>query len=263
MITIQAKKHDNFSVEFKFGFEGNREGARGEFVVNTWIFVPNSLDINPQTYGKDQFYRDIKSNVRLITPVYLLRELSDRGALPLASLRASCERLALSPTAENEDNYESQIKMFAAIFKSALRNHSIHTSQQRAAAEVAYLTDDFVTEVERVIEEYRSMYQLINVPTVSERMRNYYLFGDEIMSHIIDVRGVKILKKIDRMEECAPLAAARARLVALLANEKSYKKAQNYQRVEANDAEGNRTLVFRYGLLKKFIESDLYIRLNK
>ena len=77
MITIQAKKHDNFSVEFKFGFEGNQEVGRGEFMVNSWIFVPNSLDINPQTYGKDQFYRDIKSNVRLITPVYLLRELSD------------------------------------------------------------------------------------------------------------------------------------------------------------------------------------------
>ena len=94
MITIQAKKHDNFSVEFKFGFEDNQEAERGEFVVNTWIFVPNSLDINPQTYGKDQFYRDIKSNVRLITPVYLLRELSDRESLPFVSLRTSLERLA-------------------------------------------------------------------------------------------------------------------------------------------------------------------------
>ena len=122
MITIQAKKHDNFSVEFKFGFEGTPETKSDEFVVNTWIFVPNSLDINPQTYGKDQFYRDIKSNVRLITPVYLLRELSDRESLPFVSLRRSFERLASMPTVENIENYESQIKMFAAIFKSALRN---------------------------------------------------------------------------------------------------------------------------------------------
>lgn len=263
MITIQAKKHDNFSVEFKFGFEGNQnEVGRSEFVVNTWIFVPNSLDINPQTYGKDQFYRDIKSNVRLITPVYLLRELSDRESLPFVSLRSSLERLALSPSAANQENYESQIKMFAAIFKSALRNHSIHTANSDMVAEVEYLTNDFVTEVEAIVSNYRAMYQLINVPTVSENLRNYYLFGDEIMSHIIDVQSVRILKKIDLLG--APeLQGARERLVALVRGEKGYKRAQGYQTVEAEDAVGNRELVFRYGLLKKFIESELYIRLNK
>ena len=182
MISIQAKKHDNFSVEFKFGFEGNQEGGRGEFMVNSWIFVTNSLDINPQTYGKDQFYRDIKSNVRLITPVYLLRELSDHDSLPFASLRASFEQLALRPSVENQEVYESQIKMFAAIFKSALRNHSVHTSRTENPADVAYLTDDFVTEVSAIVRIYRSMYQLINVPTVEDRLRNYYLFGDEMMS---------------------------------------------------------------------------------
>ncbi|MBO7300417.1 MAG: hypothetical protein J6U53_03300 [Tidjanibacter sp.] len=262
MITIQAKKHDNFSVEFKFGFEGNQEVGRGEFMVNSWIFVPNSLDINPQTYGKDQFYRDIKSNVRLITPVYLLRELSDADSLPFVSLRASFERLASSPTPATEEAYESQIKMFAAIFKSALRNHSIHTSRTETPADVAYLTEDFVAEVKAIVKIYRSMYQLINVPTVEDRLRNYYLFGDEIMSHIIDVQSVRILKQIDRLS--SPLLTdARARLVDLVRSEKEYKRTQRYEIVEENDATGNRALVFRYGLLKKYIESELYIRLNK
>ena len=262
MITIQAKKHDNFSVEFKFGFEGNQEGGRGEFMVNSWIFVPNSLDINPQTYGKDQFYRDIKSNVRLITPVYLLRELSDADSLPFASLREAFERLASSPTPANEEVYESQIKMFAAIFKSALRNHSVHTSRTENPADVAYLTDDFVAEVKAIVKIYRSMYQLINVPTVEDRLRNYYLFGDEMMSHIIDVQSVRILKQIDHLS--SPLLMdARERLVELVRSEKEYKRLQRYEIVEENDAVGNRALVFRYGLLKKYIESELYIRLNK
>ena len=263
MITIQTKKHDNFSVEFKFGFEGNHtEAGHHDFVVNSWIFVPNSLDINPQTYGKDQFYRDIKSNVRLITPVYLLRELSDADSLPFASLREAFERLASSPTPANEEVYESQIKMFAAIFKSALRNHSVHTSRTENPADVAYLTDDFVAEVKAIVKIYRSMYQLINVPTVEDRLRNYYLFGDEMMSHIIDVQSVRILKQIDHLS--SPLLMdARERLVELVRSEKEYKRLQRYEIVEENDAVGNRALVFRYGLLKKYIESELYIRLNK
>ena len=262
MITIQAKKHDNFSVEFKFGFEGGTENEQHEAVVNTWIFVPNSLDINPQTYGKDQFYRDIKSNVRLITPVYLLRDLADRGSLPFTTLRGALERLASSPTKESVTEYESQIKMFAAIFKSALRNHSVHTSQSSSPEEVAYLTEDFVGCVRRIVGEYRALYQLINVPTVDAATRNYYLFGDEIMSHIIDVQSVRILKRIDRLGVTI-LEEPREMLVELVREEKEYKLSRNYGLVEQGDEEGNRQLVFRYGLLKKYIESDLYIKLNK
>lgn len=264
MITIQVKKHDNFSVEFKFGFEGNLEVGHSEFVVNSWIFVPNSLDINPQTYGKDQFYRDIKSNVRLITPVYLLRELSNPASLPFVTLRKALEELATSPLKEVVDNYESQIKMFAAIFKSALRNHSVHTSQATNDEDVLYLTEDFVAEVGKITSEYRQLYQLINVPRVEEKLRNYYLFGDEMMSHIIDVQSVRILKRIDRAANPA-LDRARASLVALLNEEREYKRSRGYEMVDADgeDVAGNRQLVFRYGLLKKYVESELYIRLNK
>lgn len=263
MITIQAKKHDNFSVEFKFGFEGNHEEVgRHEFVVNSWIFVPNSLDINTQTYGKDQFYRDIKSNVRLITPVYLLRSLADAGSLPFVTLRGALEALASQPSATNEENYESQIKLFVAIFKSAIRNHSIHITQSDGMNEVGYLTEDFVASVRKIVEEYRKLYPIINVPTVEPRLRNYFLFGDEIMSHIIDVQSLRILKRIDRSGDAA-LAAVRESLVALLRKEKSYKLSQGYEILEPDDAVGNRALVFRYGLLKKYVESELYIKLNK
>ncbi len=262
MITIQAKKHDNFSVEFKFGFEGNPEVEHSEFVVNSWIFVPNSLDINPQTYGKDQFYRDIKSNVRMITPVYLLRELADSESLPFAELRRAFSELASSPTKSAVENYESEIKMFAAIFKSALRNHSVHTSRCTAINEVAYLSENFAEGVRSIINEYRRLYQLINVPTVDDKMRNYFLFGDEMMSHIIDVQTLRIVKVIDRLAS-PQLAGPRAKLVELMRSEKSYKVAQGYEIVEPEEMESNRQLVFRYGLLKKYIESDLYIKLDK
>lgn len=86
MIEIQAKIHDKFSIEFKVGFITRKRLAISDFVMNTWIFVPHSLDINPMTYDKTRFYRDIKSNVRLITPVYLLRDLATTDTLPFQEL---------------------------------------------------------------------------------------------------------------------------------------------------------------------------------
>lgn len=266
MITIKAKKHDNFSVEFKFGFVGERSADQRKqvFSVNTWMFLPNSLDINPQTYGKDQFYRDIKSNVRLITPVYLLRQLADEGALPFESLREAMNRLATQPAPESVSYYEGQIKMFAAIFKSAQRNHATLIQQTSVVGDVVALTSDFVRQTRAIVAGYRGLYQIINVPTVSVEWRNYYHFGNEIMSHIIDVHGIKIIKKLDSLGSVGDeVRAARAEVVALMDSEKSYKESMGYQRVEMGDQVGNRELVFRYGMLKKYIESDLYIRLNK
>lgn len=263
MITIQAKKHDNFSVEFKFGFVGNSEANKEEFAVNTWIFLPNSLDITPQTYGKDQFYRDIKSNVRLITPVYLMRELSDAGSLPFVSLRSAFESVAKNPTVAAIDNYENQIKMFAAIFKSSLRNHSVHIKNSASNSDVAYLSADFAVEARKILEEYRKLYQIINVHTVSPEVRNHYHFGDEMMSHIVDVQTLRILKRIDQAPEEQQLCGVREQLVALMRAEDGYKKSMGYQTLNSNDAESNRQLVFRYGMLKKYVESELYIRLNK
>jgi hypothetical protein len=262
MITIQAKKHDNFSVEFKFGFVGNSDVSEQEFAVNTWIFVPNSLDITPQTYGKDQFYRDIKSNVRLITPVYLMRELSDPKSLPFVSLRTAFEKLASQRNSEAADNYETQIKMFTAIVKSSLRNHSVHIKTTASVGEIAPLSDDFATQARKIIEEYRRLYQLINVPTVTPELRNHYFFGDEMISHIVDVQTLRILKRIDEVEG-VDLTEVRAKLVALMRDEQQYKTTMGYQTLNSGEPESNRQLVFRYGLLKKYVESDLYIHLNK
>ena len=50
MISIKAGRHDDRSVEFKFGFSGeNTSGKPHRYAVNTWIFIPGSLDIDPET----------------------------------------------------------------------------------------------------------------------------------------------------------------------------------------------------------------------
>ena len=104
MVSVHAKKHDNFSVEFKFSFEASDALKENDFAVNSWIFVPGSVGISPETYGKDQFYRDVKSNIRLITPKYSLAQLSDREARPRASLRSSIENVAGNPRKEARED---------------------------------------------------------------------------------------------------------------------------------------------------------------
>ncbi len=76
MIEQKLKKHNDFSFEIKFSYMARRKQPVSEFAVNIWFFIPNSLDINHYTYDKKDFYRDLKSNIRLITPVFLLKDIA-------------------------------------------------------------------------------------------------------------------------------------------------------------------------------------------
>ena len=262
MISIQAKKHDNFSVEFKFGFNCTEDEIRDDFSVNAWLFVPNSLDINPENYGKKQFYRDIKSNVRLITPVYLLRDIAQDSSLPLTSLRKALENIVHNPNQENLDAYEYHLKMFAAIFKSALRDQATHISSARTLDSTDYLIEDYVGNARQVLKKFRDLYKIIDVPTVKDSTRSLFRLCDEFMSHVVELRTIRIIRAIDSAYNAGTHAKIRKELMNLIISEHNYKISQNYGVME-DDAEHNRQLVYHRGMLKKFIESELYIRLDK
>ena len=262
MISIQAKKHDNFSIEFKCGFNCKEERTSDDFSISAWVFVPNSLDINPENYGKKQFYRDIKSNIRLITPVYLLREIADETSLPLTSLKKAIEAVVDKPDSENMDLYEYHLKMFSAIFKSAVRNQAMHIRNTRALVPSVYLIEDFITNASAIVRKFRELYRIIDVPTVSDKVRGYFRMCDEFIGHSLDVQTIRIIKRIEQSSELQQLVSVHKELVSLVADERKYKQSADYGILNGDDKH-DRKLVYHRGMLKKFVESELYIHLSK
>ena len=267
MITIEAKKHDNFSVEFKFGFNCVHDGVKDDFAVNAWIFVPNSLDINPENYGKSQFYRDIKSNVRLITPVYKLREMAHEDSMPLKSLTSALYAIAQTPSDRLAvDAYEYHLKMFAAIFKSALRDKA--KAMLEALPDASDLIDRYVARTQNVLSRFRALYEIIDIPSVPSKLKNDFRMSDEFMSHVMEVRTISIIKRIDSFMDgaCGQMRGSceqmRRRLSGMVAQEHAYRNKVKFQMLNGVP-ERDRDLLHHYGMLKKFTESELYIKLDK
>lgn len=257
MINIQAKKHDNLSVEFKFGFDVDREVDINDFAVNMWLFVPNSMNISPDTYGKHLFYRDMKSNVRLITPVLSLEEMTHETALPYMYLKEAIGKLSVD--ADGKDDYEYHLKMFAAIFKSALRRDVAQLRTSKNLESIGQLTDDFYVNVTGVLKRYRSLKDF------AERMpildRKHYLAVDEYLSSLAQAECAKALRMLDSPASQVPEDVL-AKLVFLLRQESCYVRRNGYSWF-SKDPDSNRDVMYRHGLLKKYIESDLYIGLDK
>jgi len=262
MIEENVKIHDLFSLEIKVGFVAQSTARLNDFAFNFWIFIPNGLDINRFTYTKDRFYRDLTTHIRLITPVYLLQNIAESSAPPLRSLEESFTRLALTPNRSSQANYEYQIKMFLSILKSSLRDGVNHAINSKLDDDRNELLQSYLTNVKKIADKYRALGRIINVPSVCNELVDYFLFGDEFMSNLIELhtfRLIQMLKKshpdnYDRMKDS---------LISMANNEIAYKKEKGYLVVDNDNKKNNQELVFRLGMLKKYAESDLFLDVKK
>lgn len=261
MIDIAAKIHDKFSIEFKESYVVNPELKNNQFSVNTWIFMPNSLDINPDTYGKKQFYRDVKSNVRLITPSYLLREMASTHARPYLYLKKSIQDLQANASKSNIAEYEYQVKMFCAMAKSALRNEYKAMLKLQNATQLTQRAQSFKTNIQRILDNYRGLRPLLEQEHLSaHNLHHFFDFGDEFLGNLASTNLIRTLKIIQDLPE---IEATKADFVALIRRNEAYKREKGFPVVDGNDRDKNRFYVFRHSILKKYIESDLFIKLRK
>jgi len=262
MIDILAKIHDKFSIEFKVGFRARRKVKINNFVMNTWIFVPDSLDVNSQTYSRENFYRDIRDNIRLITPIFLLRDICRGDTQPLQHLENSLNNLASFPSRSSLAEYEYQIKMFSAIFKSALRDQMKYIFTTAHTDDRDFLFDTLLEEVQETLTKYRSLSKIIKTPTVSNEHYHYFEFGDEFMSNIVEQQFYTLLVSLNvHNKEFA--SKFREKILKIIQSEINHKKEHGYPVVSLESPDKNRDLVFRRGVLKKFIESDLFLTAKK
>jgi hypothetical protein len=264
MIDLTTKIHDKFTIEFKVGFNTSaaiKPMKYCDFVMNTWIFVPNSLDINAAKYSKDDFYRDLKSVVRLITPSYSLHDLAnDEQLLPNQSLISSFDEILSAPD-ETQDLFHS-IKMYCAIAKSAFRDECTAVSQQlddTARKESCLL---FLEDGVKIVKRFRNLLGKLEGEEVGERTKQVFAYGDEFLSNVLEKYTYRLRDAI-RLDHPEDYPELETHFKEVLLPERTYREQQGYLSVKADDAHGNEDFVFRASLLKKFSESDLYLNATK
>lgn len=253
MIDIKPKIHDNNTLEFKVGFIPDEGVAYNDFYMNTWIYIPEVLDVNRHTYTKDDFYRDTISNLRLITPSYRLKELASADSLPNRRLRQQCEEVGKKSDDEALKNFENEVKMYASIVKSSVRDASKEIASVKGK-EYSGKCIVFVQLVTEVLDLYRSMRPLLGDDSGSDS-NTYFNFGDEFISNVVEQHLSRLIKRLPE-----PLPES---ITSLLSDEHRYRCSMKYLNVEDESPDNNSQFVYHAGQLKKYIESNLYLPTHK
>lgn len=258
MFEEHARIHDKLSLEIKLGFKPLRKQKSTTWLVNTWIFVPRSLDITTANYQKADFYRDLKSNIRLITPIFSLRDIAENTKSPLSKLEASLHMLANNYSRSQIANYEYHIRLFLAVLKSSIRNEISHIVKNLDGTDTLAHIEKYVNYISLIAAEYRKLRPYLIRKESKIAILNYFNFGDEFMCNIIEHNTFKLLQQLkddptsNKNEFILPLTT-------IIQNEINYKKEQGFPYVQKESPDNNRRLLSRLGVLKKFSESELYL----
>ncbi|OYT17551.1 MAG: hypothetical protein B7C24_02130 [Bacteroidetes bacterium 4572_77] len=262
MIEQNVKIHDKFSVEIKLGYATKRSKKINDYSVDSWFFIPNSLDINRYTYGKEQFYNDLKTNIRFSTPIYLLRDIAQGDNTPFQYLEKAFNNAASEPIRKNKQKYEYHIKMFQSILKSSLRNEIQHIKTNIVEYDIHFLIQSYIKNASIITKRFRGLRRIINVPTITDELMNYYFLADEFMSNILEQHTYYLLGYLKQVFP-NDYRENKGDLLNLIHKEIQYREQQKYPTVEKKSNDNNGSLVYRRGVLKKYIESLLFLSTRK
>ena len=270
MMKIRTRIHDKFSLEFKIWYAKQKGYTEKEkYRLENWIFVPATLDINALTYSREQFYSDITNYYRTITPVYLLEDIAckddhsvtgnkisynPKAHSPLGYLSNAAYNLINYPTEENVAEYEYQIKMFCAIYKSAVRERYNLVKKNIISINL----EQFFAEAYAVLESYGELLDCLK-SNVKTALCDYCSFGEEFIINLTQSYSYKLL---DRTSENTK-SSENATLIEWLVKLGDYKRSRGYSQLTEDKPMKNANLLYRWSVLKKYVESDLFLSVDK
>lgn len=239
---------DNLQFELKSDFFINPQLKQNTFTQEFYIFIPETLQITPQTYSMKQFYLDQTNLIRYKTPFMTLVEITDpnNNDSPLVRIQML----------EDKDQILRELMLLGNIFRSTLR-----VRVRRLFREIEKIKGEPLPKsLEKKIIEFCEEIQYVRVkfkdvrnflmdrfePNHFDKQVNYV---DEFMSDVIEEFLTLFL---DKLRHCCQKGAAKAdgSICDLLADEMRYRSENNY--IPREDPT-NESILYRQGLLEKFM----------
>ena len=100
-----------FVLSFLLNYENISEKKKTKYNTLTYLFIPNGLNINNQTYSNSKFYNDVKVYIRYNASEYELDEIINLKTGPLNLFVKSVKRILKEKSSKkNRLDFESKVE---------------------------------------------------------------------------------------------------------------------------------------------------------
>ena len=254
----KIKIHDRYQFEIKYTYPLNQELPETDYLVETFMFIPNNLGVNAESYTKHDFYGDLQKYIRFKTPVFLLASIiKEKG--PLDRLKADMTALAEDPSnAETGKDYLYQLKMLCSILKSALRDEGDYIETCQCAADKHGLIERLLENIARITAGFRKLRPIIQVPHLQPEQVTFYNFSDEYISLMVEKSLFKLLE-YQKSIEIKSKDELCVRITDIINDEIKYREENNFPSLVRENS-SNEAIIYRMRILKKIMGSILFLK---
>jgi len=255
--------HDRYQIELKLDYELH-SGKQTHYQVETYIFAPRTLAISEETYPKRYFYSDLKNYIRFKTPTLILRDFDTSKDSPLHAIRTIIQQSGWVTDPRQIKPLVEQLKLLAAMLKSAIREHIDHlrvqlehTSGGNAHRLCDNLIQEFLSATHQISQSYDNLLPEFSLPNIDESILTGYTFTDESISVLLEEGLIELLGLLDEYQ-LAEMTELKELLRSRIHAEVAHRREKGYESLL--DTEGDNELYnYRVSILKKYASSILYL----
>jgi hypothetical protein len=243
---------DNYQFELKSEFFLDPNVSVTQFKQEFYLFVPETLQINPQTYSAQQFYLDQLSLIRYKTPYLNFKDLIDpeNTRSPLHRIQAS----------KDKNTNLDEMMLFGNIFRTSLRlrvRKVLKKIRTLPPNELESFLDQEIPELINDARTARTAFSKTKQALTTQFNEKEFVdkldYIDEYIS-IVCEEYLTLLLRVIREQHNQGKEKADVLICEFLESEESYRKNQNLH----PKGDGNReSILYRQGLLEKFMLSSL------
>lgn len=255
MIQNSVKIHDNFSLEIKSIYENTSKRKKTKYDTITYLFIPNGLHINNQTYPKTKFYNDVKVYIRYNASEYTLEEIINLKTGPLNLFIKSVKNIVKEKsTKKNILDFEAKVKLLGAILNNSLKLQT-HYFKFQKLADLQLSNQEFFNQLKEILHIYRTQIPIIENSSLDENIKNIIKLGDEYLSNISNYYTIQLLEHFKKIStEKSDLKI----IIQFIKEEQEYRKTQNFD-ISKDDDYYDETLLHKRSQLKKYIDGVLFL----
>lgn len=269
LLDSKVDVHDRRQFELKLEYQPSGTDDESEYLVETILFVPSSLNVNKDTWPRERFYADLHNYVRLKTPVLSFDEILTGRHSPLVQLEER-QLLGLMGT---EAELVWDAKMAACVFRGALRRFA-RSMKKRCAA----LDDDpgspaleqlrstarqSIHATQEVLRRYRAISVLLaDKYGLSQHTRASLRLVDEYLSLQVEQYFRRVVVHMESMPKDGVSVELRRELMDVVLADERYRKQHELPSVLAPGTD-NEEYSHRISFLKKFCQNILFLKVAR
>lgn len=269
LIDTRVEIHDRNQLELKLNYQPSSVDRPSQYYVEVTLFLPRSLNIDLETWSRDQVYADLHNYVRLKTPVLPFAEILRGPTSPLRKLETRLERGEQGRPGE----FVYEAKMLGCVMRGALRLFARGMRRelgQLGAPPPDEPPDDVVTRVREaiaatheVLERYRTVCAAFpqrhpQDPHAEASLR----LVDEWMSLLVEQFFRRVVVEMEALPRRGVWVELRRELMDAILRDEAWRKGRGLPSVLQPDGD-NEEYVHRLGLLKKFCMNILFLKVQR